>query len=266
VQKIRHNSNVILDIHHRNQSGLTIRTIEAIGLEKKIVTTNREIANYDFDDERNIFILDRKNFEIPASFFKIPYKPLSQNIINRYSLHAFYKATIGPFLDKNGHIPQKEPLIAILMTTFNGELFLEDQLKSIKAQLHKRWKLYVSDDASSDKTLSILKSYQKRWGKSKLIIRHGPQKKFSHNFLSLATDKKIKADFYAYCDQDDIWLPSKLSAAIKRLQKEPPKKPLLYCSRTTYVDKHLKIKRYHIFYLYLTIQFLYDHLTNSTLI
>jgi len=100
----------------------------------------------------------------------------------------------------------------------------------------------VSDDGSTDKTLSILNSYQKRWGKSKLIIRQGPQKTFSHNFLSLATNKKIKADFYAYCDQDDVWLPSKLSVAIKALQKESPKKPLLYCGRTTYVDEHLKLK------------------------
>ena len=242
VQKIRHDSNVILDIHHRNQSGLTIRTIETIALGKKIATTNSDIKHYDFYDPRNIFILDRKDLKIPDSFFKIPYQPLSKNIINRYSLHGFYKASIGPYLDKNDHMPQKEPLIAILMTTFNGELFLEDQLNSIKSQLHKHWILYVSDDGSNDKTLFILKSYQKRWGKSRLIIRHGPQKTFSHNFLSLSADKKIKADFYAYCDQDDVWLPSKLSVAIKTLQKESPKKPLLYCGRTTYVDEHLKIR------------------------
>ena len=242
VKKIHHNSNVILDIHHRNQSGLTIRTIETIALGKKIATTNSDIKYYDFYDPHNIFILDRKNLKIPASFFKTLYRPLSKDIINRYSLHGFYKATIGRYFDKQDHIPQKEPLIAILMTTFNGELFLEDQLNSIKVQFHKNWKLFVSDDGSNDKTLSILKSYQKRWGKSKLIIRHGPQKTFSYNFLSLSADKKIKADFYAYCDQDDVWLPSKLSVAIKTLQKESPKKPLLYCGRTTYVDEHLKIR------------------------
>ena len=242
VQKIRHDSNIILDIHHRNQSGLTIRTIETIALGKKIATTNSDIKYYDFYDPRNIFILNRKNLKIPASFFKIPYKPLSKNIIHRYSLQSFYKATIRPYLDKHDHISKKEPLIAILMTTFNGELFLEDQLNSIKNQLYKNWKLYVSDDGSTDKTLSILKTYQKRWGKSKLIIQHGPQKTFSHNFLSLVINKKIKADFYAYSDQDDVWLPSKLSVAIKTLKKEPSKIPLLYCGRTTYVDEHLKLK------------------------
>ena len=242
VQKIYRQSNVILDIHHRNQAGLTIRTIETIALGKKIATTNSDIKHYDFYDPHNIFILDRKDLKIPISFFKTPYIPLPQNIINRYSLKSFYQSTIEPFLDQNKYTSKKEPLIAVLMTTFNGQKFLEEQLNSIKTQLHHNWKLYVSDDGSSDKTLYILKSYQKLWGKSKLIIRHGPQKTFSHNFMSLVTDKKIKADFYAYSDQDDVWLPSKLSVAIKTLKKEPSKIPLLYCGRTTYVDEHLKIK------------------------
>ena len=242
VQRIRKQSKVILDIHHRNQSGLTMRTIETIALQKKIATTNSDIKHYDFYDPHNIFILDRKNLKIPTSFFKLPYRPLSKNIVDRYSLQSFYQSTIGPYLNKNDQIPKHEPLIAILMTTFNGELFLEDQLDSIKTQIHKNWKLFVSDDGSNDKTLSILKSYQKSWGKSKLIIHHGPKKTFSHNFLSLSTNKKIKADFYAYSDQDDLWLPSKLSVSIKALQKESSKKPLLYCGRTTYVDEHLKLK------------------------
>jgi len=131
--------------------------------------------------------------------------------------------------------------VAILMATFNGENFIKEQLDSIAAQTYTHWKLFVSDDGSSDQTLSILKSYQKRWGKQKLIIRHGPQKTFSQNFLSLVTDKRIKADFYTYCDQDDVWLPSKLSVAIKALQKESTKIPLLYCGRTLYVDEHLQI-------------------------
>ena len=186
--------------------------------------------------------MNRKNLKIPALFFKTPYRPLPKNIIHRYSLHSFYKATIGPYLDKKGHASKDDPLVAILMTTFNGELFLKDQLDSLKAQIHQNWILIVSDDGSSDNTLTILESYQNSWGKSKLTIHQGPQKTFSHNFLSLATYKKIKADFYAYCDQDDVWLPSKLSVAIKTLQKESPKNPILYCGRTTYVDEHLKLK------------------------
>jgi glycosyltransferase involved in cell wall biosynthesis len=242
VQKICQQSKVILDIHHRNQTGLTIRTIETIALQKKIATTNSEIKHYDFYNPHNIFILDRKNFKIPTSFFKQPFKPLPQNIISRYSIQGFFDSTLGPYLDKKNHKSKSEPSIAILMTTFNGQKFLEEQLNSIKTQLHRNWRLYVSDDGSTDKTLSILKSYQKLWGKHKLIIRYGPQKTFSQNFLSLVTDKRIKADFYAYCDQDDVWLPSKLSVAIKALQKESPKIPLLYCGRTTYVDERLQIK------------------------
>lgn len=242
VQNIYHQSKIILDIHNKNQSGLTIRTIETLGLQKKIATTNIDIKQYDFFHPQNIHILNRRHLDIPVSFLKSPFRALSRKIINRYSLESFYLETIEPFLNKDNKLNQKEPSVAILMTTFNGQKFLAEQLNSIESQLHRNWKLIVSDDGSSDKTLSILKSYQKLWGKSKLIIRRGPQKTFSHNFLSLATDKKIKADFYAYCDQDDVWLPNKLSVAIKALQKESLKKPLLYCGRTLYVDKHLKIQ------------------------
>jgi glycosyltransferase involved in cell wall biosynthesis len=60
--------------------------------------------------------------------------------------------------------PQKKsPSVAILMCTFNGEDFLEEQLDSIEGQDYKNWTLYVSDDGSKDKTLLILKDYQGRW-------------------------------------------------------------------------------------------------------
>jgi hypothetical protein len=104
VQKIRLQSKVILDIHHRNQSGLTIRTIETIALGKKIATTNGDIKHYDFYDPHNIFILNRKDLRIPTSFFKSSYRPLSKNIIERYSLESFYQSIIGPYLDKKDHV------------------------------------------------------------------------------------------------------------------------------------------------------------------
>lgn len=126
------------------------------------------------------------------------------------------------------------------MCTFNGETFLKEQLDSIKNQDYKNWKLYVSDDGSSDQTLFILKDYQKRWGKDKLHILKGPCKNFQSNFLSLITCKKIKADLYFLSDQDDIWLPHKLSHTIKKIAKFNLSKPILYCARTTYVSSNAK--------------------------
>jgi glycosyltransferase involved in cell wall biosynthesis len=126
------------------------------------------------------------------------------------------------------------------MCTFNGEAFLEEQLDSIQNQDYKNWTLFVNDDGSKDKTLNILKAYQKKWGVKKLIIRRGPQKGFCQNFLQIINDSKIKADLYFLCDQDDLWMPHKLSHAIQKLSKLDASIPNLYCARTTYVSSDAK--------------------------
>jgi glycosyltransferase involved in cell wall biosynthesis len=135
---------------------------------------------------------------------------------------------------------KKPPSVAILMCTFNGEDFLEEQLDSIERQDYKNWTLFVSDDGSRDKTLDILKVYQKKWGAKKLRIRRGPQKGFCQNFLQIINDKKIKADLYFLCDQDDVWMPHKLSHTIKKISMLDPLKPILYCARTTYISSDTK--------------------------
>jgi glycosyltransferase involved in cell wall biosynthesis len=130
-----------------------------------------------------------------------------------------------------------EPHIAILMCTFEGERFLAAQLASILAQTHQNWTLWVSDDGSSDQTLEILRATQELWGKERLKIISGPCKGFARNFLSLACRPEIKADYYAFSDQDDIWLPSKLARALEKLTVQPHNTALLYGSRTSLIDE-----------------------------
>jgi glycosyltransferase involved in cell wall biosynthesis len=126
------------------------------------------------------------------------------------------------------------------MCTYNGENFLEEQLDSIQNQDYKNWILYVNDDGSRDKTLDILKQYQKKWGVKKLYIRRGPKKGFCKNFLQIICDKKINADLYFLSDQDDVWMPNKLSHTLKKIAQLDAAKPLLYCARTTYVSRNAK--------------------------
>jgi len=130
-----------------------------------------------------------------------------------------------------------KPSLAILMCTLNGEAYINEQLNSFENQDYKNWKLYVSDDGSSDQTLSILKNYQNFWGKDILHILKGPGQGFQNNFLNLITSKKINADLYFLSDQDDIWMSHKLSHTIKKISKLNPAKPILYCASTTYVSK-----------------------------
>jgi len=134
-----------------------------------------------------------------------------------------------------------KPQVAILLCTYNGEKFLVEQLDSLQTQTVTKWCLYVSDDGSTDHTLEIIKHYQVLWGSDKLLFKHGPQKGFAQNFLGLACDTNIKADFYAFCDQDDVWLPEKLSVAIEHIACESSNGQLYaYGGRTTYTDENLK--------------------------
>jgi glycosyltransferase involved in cell wall biosynthesis len=127
------------------------------------------------------------------------------------------------------------------MATFNGEKFLTEQLDSLQAQAVTSWHLYVSDDGSTDATLDIIHRYQSKWGTEKIQYRLGPQKGFAQNFLSLACDPSIKADFYAFCDQDDVWLPEKLSVAIEHIiNKSSSGQLYAYGGRTIYTDENLK--------------------------
>jgi len=126
------------------------------------------------------------------------------------------------------------------MCTYQAERYLMEQLDSIIEQTHQNWHLYVSDDGSKDSTQSILNSYQAKWGPDRLSIISGPAKGFAKNFLSLSCNTIIKADFYAFSDQDDIWEKDKLERALNCLLSIPEGTPGLYCSRTRLVNSSNK--------------------------
>jgi hypothetical protein len=76
----------ILDIEHPGQVGLTIRTLEALGAGKKLVTTNRSVADYDFYSPDRVQIIDRKSGLVKRAFFDDPASPLADGIVARYSV------------------------------------------------------------------------------------------------------------------------------------------------------------------------------------
>ena len=82
-------SNCIIDIEHPLQNGLTMRTIEAIGAKRKIITTNTNILEYDFYNPNNICVIDRQNPCIPLNFFEIPYLDIKPEIYYKYSLKCW---------------------------------------------------------------------------------------------------------------------------------------------------------------------------------
>lgn len=123
------------------------------------------------------------------------------------------------------------PCITILLCTYNGSAFLAEQLQSLERQSHSNWRLIVSDDGSSDTTLEIVERFAERTGRL-IEIRSGPRQGACANFISLAADPTIRGDFFAFCDQDDIWHADKLATALAWLQTVPPNEPAVYGART----------------------------------
>ena len=132
------------------------------------------------------------------------------------------------------------PDILILMATYNGAKFLAIQLQSIENQTYGQWRILISDDGSTDDTLSIALKFQQKWGSDRVQIRKGPENGFSENFLSMACDESVSADLYAFCDQDDFWMDNKLAIAVKHFNENIDSTfPMLYCGRTIITDEKL---------------------------
>lgn len=144
--------------------------------------------------------------------------------------------------------------IIVLMSTYNGEKYLRQQLDSILAQdceytCDTRVALLVRDDGSADSTPQILEEYQRAnpqkffWYPGENI---GVRKSF-FDLLEHAAEQSGEPEYFAFADQDDYWLPEKLSAGISRLEQMKAElssgeeeTPLLYCGAPTLVDEELQ--------------------------
>lgn len=129
------------------------------------------------------------------------------------------------------------PLVCVLLSTYNGEAFLEAQLESLRAQTDVEVRLHARDDGSTDGTVALLRRHAGTWPSLaglESAENLGPAKSFLE-LLRTAPD----ADFYAFCDQDDVWLPGKLARAAEALSGDTG--PALYCSNVTCVAEDLSV-------------------------
>lgn len=125
--------------------------------------------------------------------------------------------------------------VIVLMSTYNGEKYIKEQLDSILQQKEVDVSIYVRDDGSKDGTRDILDEYKKT---GKLNWYTGKNLKSAKSFMDLVY-RVEEADYYAFSDQDDFWLPEKLITAIKCLDVYEKEKPALYYSRYKMVDQDL---------------------------
>lgn len=88
-------SKSVVDIQHPKQTGLTMRTIEMLGMKKKFITTNKDIVNYDFYNTRNICVIDRANPVISKEFLESSYQDIDEEIYKKYSLQYWICDVLG---------------------------------------------------------------------------------------------------------------------------------------------------------------------------
>ncbi|WP_439287813.1 glycosyltransferase family protein [Lonepinella sp. BR2904] len=89
IIEIYRSSKAILDINHPAQKGLTMRTFEALGAGRKLITTNAEILKYPFYDKNNILLINRENIHIEKAFFEIGFKAIEPKVLHSMSLAGF---------------------------------------------------------------------------------------------------------------------------------------------------------------------------------
>ncbi len=126
--------------------------------------------------------------------------------------------------------------VAILMSTYNGEKYLKEQIESLLAQTYGNIEIYIRDDGSKDNTIKIIKNYKEKY--NNIVLKEGKNIGFINSFfelLNLCND----ADYYAYCDQDDVWMNDKIERAVKFLGKTDENKPALYFSNSDYYDSDM---------------------------
>lgn len=127
-----------------------------------------------------------------------------------------------------------EEQIDVLLATYNGEKYIREQIESILNQTYKNIKLIISDDCSNDGTVNILKEYEEKDNRVKLIIQQenlGVVKNIE--FLL----NQVENELYMLSDQDDVWLPEKIEKSVTKLREE---KADLVFGDLEVVDRELK--------------------------
>lgn len=82
-------SSILIDVHHPGQTGLTMRSIESLGAQRKIITTNPEVMQYDFYRPENILVVDRLAPHVTPAFLEAPYQALAPELYAKYSLRSW---------------------------------------------------------------------------------------------------------------------------------------------------------------------------------
>lgn len=131
--------------------------------------------------------------------------------------------------------------VVVLMSTYNGERYIVEQIDSILTQRYVDIHVIVRDDGSTDGTVAILEQYVREHPSDMTLIK-GKNLGFALSFSQLIIEglkRCPRCEYFAFSDQDDVWLPEKLARAVDKLEIESTDIPVAYCSNTQLVDSNL---------------------------
>lgn len=134
------------------------------------------------------------------------------------------------------------PTVHLLLATFNGERHLQEQWQSLVAQEGVSLVVHAADDGSTDGTVAMLASLASRPEGAITVVHivdEPPRRSATRSFMMLlrrALASHQEASWFAFCDQDDIWLPGKLRTALEQMAADADR-PSLYGGRTLSVDE-----------------------------
>lgn len=129
--------------------------------------------------------------------------------------------------------------VQVFLSTYNGAQYIEEQIESIVNQKGISVKILIRDDGSTDGTLIKLNKLMSKYP-SQITILAEHNVGVVRSFFNIIQQSSEIADYYAFCDQDDVWLPYKLLKAVNQLQVSKNGTPLLYCTATQMVSQDLK--------------------------
>src|SRR5690554_3666064 len=108
-------------------------------------------------------------------------------------------------------------MVTIVMATYNGEKYLEEQIDSILSSTYKDFKLYIVDDGSRDSTMEILNRYQKQYPDKIHVKRNETNMGVTLNFLNAIS--RTRSEYIMLYDQDDVWKKDKIAKTLKRVRQ-----------------------------------------------
>lgn len=130
------------------------------------------------------------------------------------------------------------PTISVAMATYNGALYLRDQLDSIARQSSLPEELVIGDDCSTDNTVAIIEDFAKTAPFPVRLTVNPKNLGYGENFLNTAA--RCLSDWVAFCDQDDIWLEHKLALVRQAIGELAPSDLVLIVHQVDVVDEELK--------------------------